>query len=109
MINNMVSITRRDIVDRAFKILSLPGFELDDAPGDEQDMSQALDDMMAELQSPDRNFGYLIAEDVVDRYSGDMAGIKRDAISDISRYLRLGRILTTIIMAVVIKQGGIDC
>lgn len=85
----MVSITKRDIVDRAFKLLSMSGMELDDSPEDEQDILQTLDDMMAELQSPDCNFGYLIAPDVVDSYLGDLAGIERDAISGISHKLAL--------------------
>lgn len=85
----MVSITKRDIVDRAFKLLSMSGFELDDAPEDEQDILQTLDDMMAELQGTDYHFGYLIADDVVDSYLGDLAGIERDAISGVSHKLAL--------------------
>lgn len=84
-----MTILKRDIVDRAFKLLSMSGFELDDAPEDEQDILQTLDDMMAELQSDDMNFGYLVSDDTVDSYLGDDAGIKRDAISGISHKLAL--------------------
>lgn len=85
----MASITKRDIVDRAFKLLSMSGFELDDSPEDEQDILQTLDDMMAEMQTDNYDFGYLIAEDVVDSYLGDLAGIKRDAMSGIAHKLAL--------------------
>lgn len=85
----MLTITKRDIVDRAFKLLSMSGFELDDAPEDEQDILQTLDDMMAELQTDNYDFGYLFAEDVTESYLGDLAGIKRDAISGIAHKLAL--------------------
>ena len=74
-------ITKRDIVDRAFKLLSMSGFELDDSPEDEQDILQALDDMMAELQTDNYDFGYLFSDDVTESYLGDLAGIKRDALA----------------------------
>ena len=82
-------ILKRDIVDRAFKLLSMSGFELDDAPEDSQDILQTLDDMMAELQTGSYDFGYLLAEDVTDSYLGDDSGIKRDALSGISHKLAL--------------------
>ena len=82
-------ILKRDIVDRAFKLLSMSGFELDDAPEDSQDILQTLDDMMAELQTGSYDFGYLLAEDVTESYLGDIAGIKRDALSGISHKLAL--------------------
>ena len=76
-------ILKRDIVDRAFKLLSMSGFDLDDAPEDSQDILQTLDDMMAELQTDNYDFGYLFSDDVTESYLGDLAGIKRDAISGI--------------------------
>lgn len=82
-------ILKRDIVDRAFKLLSMSGFELDDAPEDSQDILQTLDDMMAELQTGSYDFGYLLAEDVTDSYLGDESGIKRDALSGIAHKLAL--------------------
>lgn len=82
-------ILKRDIVDRAFKLLSMSGFELDDAPEDSQDILQTLDDMMAELQTGSYDFGYLLAKDVTDSYLGDDSGIKRDALSGISHKLAL--------------------
>lgn len=82
-------ILKRDIVDKAFKLLAMSGFELDDAPEDEQDILQTLDDMMAELQTDNYDFGYLFAEDVTESYLGDLAGIKRDAISGIAHKLAL--------------------
>ncbi|MGM8938152.1 packaged DNA stabilization gp4 family protein [Psychrobacter glaciei] len=82
-------ILKRDIVDRAFKLLSMSGFNLDDSPEDSQDMLQTLDDMMAELQTGSYNFGYLLSEDVTDSYLGDESGIKRDALSGISHKLAL--------------------
>lgn len=82
-------ILKRDIVDRAFKLLSMSGFELDDNPEDSQDILQTLDDMMAELQTGSYDFGYLLAEDVTDSYLGDDSGIKRDALSGISHKLAL--------------------
>lgn len=82
-------ILKRDIVDRAFKLLSMSGFELDDAPEDSQDILQTLDDMMAELQTGSYDFGYLLAEDVTDSYLGDDSGIKRDALSGVSHKLAL--------------------
>lgn len=84
-----MNITKRDIVDRAFKLLSMSGFELDDSPEDEQDILQTLDDMMAELQTDNYNFGYLFSDDVTESYLGDLAGIKRDAISGIAHKLAL--------------------
>ena len=84
-----MNITKRDIVDRAFKLLSMSGFELDDSPEDEQDILQTLDDMMAELQTDNYDFGYLFADDVTESYLGDLAGIKRDAISGIAHKLAL--------------------
>ncbi|MBB75623.1 MAG: hypothetical protein CMJ75_14040 [Planctomycetaceae bacterium] len=84
-----MNITKRDIVDRAFKLLSMSGMELDDSPEDEQDILQTLDDMMAELQTDNYDFGYLFAEDVTESYLGDLAGIKRDAISGIAHKLAL--------------------
>lgn len=44
-----MTILKRDIVDRAFKLLAMSGFELDDSPEDEHDILQTLDDMMAEM------------------------------------------------------------
>lgn len=82
-------ILKRDIVDRAFKLLSMSGFELDDSPEDSQDILQTLDDMMAELQTGSYNFGYILADDPVDSYLGDDSGIKRDALSGISHKLAL--------------------
>lgn len=82
-------ILKRDIVDRAFKLLSMSGFELDDAPEDSQDILQTLDDMMAELQTGSYDFGYLLSEDVTESYLGDESGIKRDALSGISHKLAL--------------------
>lgn len=82
-------ILKRDIVDRAFKLLSMSGFELDDAPEDSQDILQTLDDMMAELQTGSYDFGYLLAEGMTDSYLGDDSGIKRDALSGISHKLAL--------------------
>ena len=82
-------ILKRDIVDRAFKLLSMSGFNLDDSPEDSQDILQTLDDMMAELQTGVYDFGYLLAEDVTDSYLGDESGIKRDALSGISHKLAL--------------------
>ena len=82
-------ITKRDIVDRAFKLLSMSGFELDNNPEDEQDILQTLDDMMAELQSDDYDFGYFIADSTTDSYLGDDSGIKRDAVSGIAHKLAL--------------------
>lgn len=82
-------ILKRDIVDRAFKLLSMSGFELDDSPEDSQDILQTLDDMMAEIQTGSYNFGYLLSDDPVDSYLGDESGIKRDALSGISHKLAL--------------------
>lgn len=82
-------ITKRDIVDRAFKLLSMSGFALDDSPEDSQDILQTLDDMMAEIQTGSYNFGYFLSEDVTDSYLGDESGIKRDALSGISHKLAL--------------------
>ena len=82
-------ILKRDIVDRAFKLLSMSGFELDDNPEDSQDILQTLDDMMAEIQTGSYNFGYLLSDDPVDSYLGDESGIKRDALSGISHKLAL--------------------
>lgn len=82
-------ILKRDIVDRAFKLLSMSGFNLDDSPEDSQDILQTLDDMMAEIQIGSYNFGYLLSDDPVDSYLGDESGIKRDALSGISHKLAL--------------------
>lgn len=82
-------ILKRDIVDRAFKLLSMSGFNLDDSPEDSQDILQTLDDMMAEIQTGSYNFGYLLSDDPVDSYLGDESGIKRDALSGISHKLAL--------------------
>ena len=79
-------ITKRDIVDRAFKLLSMSGYELDDSPEDSQDILQMLDDMMAELP---QKFGYRFAVDVTESYLQDDSGIARDAISGISHKLAL--------------------
>lgn len=79
-------ITKRDIVDRAFKLLSMSGYELDDSPEDSQDILQMLDDMMAELP---QKFGYLYSLDTVESYLQDDSGIARDAISGISHKLAL--------------------
>lgn len=81
-------ILKRDIVDKAFKLLAMSGFELDDSPEDEQDMVQALDDLMAEIQDEHHNFGYVIP-DVTNSYLGDVSGIKRDALSGIAHKLAL--------------------
>ena len=82
-------ILKSDIVDRAFKLLSMSGFELDDSPEDSQDILQTLDDMMAELQTGSYDFGYLLSDDPVDSFLGDESGIKRDALSGISHKLAL--------------------
>ncbi|WP_131669251.1 packaged DNA stabilization gp4 family protein [Psychrobacter pygoscelis] len=81
-------ITKRDIVDRAFKLLAMSGYELDDSPEDEQDIVQTLDDLMAEIQTDNCHFGYIVS-DMVDSYLGDEAGIKRDAVSGIAHKLAL--------------------
>lgn len=81
-------ILKRDIVDKAFKLLAMSGFELDDSPEDEQDMVQALDDLMAEIQDEHHNFGYIVP-DVTNSYLGDVSGIKRDALSGIAHKLAL--------------------
>lgn len=85
----MASITKRDIVNEAFELLGMSGYELDDSPEDAQSILQTLDNMMATLQSPSCNFGYLVAPDVVDSYLGDLAGIERDAMSGISHKLAM--------------------
>lgn len=85
----MASITKRDIVNRSFELLGMSGYSLDDSPEDEQTILQTLDDMMAELQGTDYNFGYLFAPDVVDSYLGDLAGVERDALSGIAHKLAL--------------------
>ena len=79
-------ITKRDIVDRAFKLLSMSGYELDDSPEDSQDILQTLEDMMAELP---QKFGYRYAEDPTNSYLGDDSGLKRDAISGVAHKLAL--------------------
>lgn len=81
-------ILKRDIVDRAFKLLSMSGFELDDSPEDEHDILQTLDDMMSEMQGVDYDFGYKLAENG-ESFMGDDSGIKRDALSGISHKLAL--------------------
>lgn len=81
-------ILKRDIVDRAFKLLAMSGFELDDSPEDEYDILQTLDDMMSEMQGVDYDFGYKLAENG-ESYMGDDSGIKRDALSGISHKLAL--------------------
>lgn len=81
-------ILKRDIVDRAFKLLSMSGFELDDSPEDTYDILQMLDDMMAELQNGDYDFGYLVS-DVDESQLNDDSGIKRDALSGVAHKLAL--------------------
>lgn len=81
-------IRKRDIVDRAFKLLSMSGFELDDAPEDEYDILQMLDDLMAELQTADCSFGYVFFDDD-DSDLNDPSGIARDAVSGIAHKLAL--------------------
>lgn len=83
-----MTILKRDIVDRAFKLLSMSGFELDDSPEDEHDILQTLDDMMSELQGVDYDFGYKLAENG-ESYMGDDSGIKRDALTGIAHKLAL--------------------
>lgn len=81
-------ILKRDIVDRAFKLLAMSGFELDDGPEDEHDILQTLDDMMSEMQGVDYDFGYKLADNG-QSYMGDDSGIKRDALSGIAHKLAL--------------------
>lgn len=81
-------ILKRDIVDRAFKLLSMSGFELDDSPEDTYDILQMLDDMMAELQNGDYDFGYLVS-DIDESQLNDDSGIKRDALSGVAHKLAL--------------------
>lgn len=81
-------ILKRDIVDRAFKLLAMSGFELDDSPEDEHDILQTLDDMMSEMQGVDYDFGYKLADNG-QSYMGDDSGIKRDALSGIAHKLAL--------------------
>lgn len=81
-------ILKRDIVDRAFKLLSMSGFELDDSPEDSHDILQMLDDMMAELQNGSVDFGYVVGDIDSSDLSQD-SGIKRDALSGISHKLAL--------------------
>lgn len=83
-----MTILKRDIVDRAFKLLAMSGFELDDSPEDEHDILQTLDDMMAEMQGVDYDFGYKLAENG-QSYMGDDSGIKRDALTGIAHKLAL--------------------
>lgn len=85
----MALITKRDIVDEAFELLGMSGYNLDDSPEDSQSVLMSLDNMMAELQSNEINFGYLVAEDITESYLGDLAGIKRDAMSGISHKLAM--------------------
>ncbi len=82
-------ITKRDIVNEAFELLGMSGYDLDDSPEDAQSILLSLDNMMAGLQGSDYNFGYIIAPDIVDSYLGDLAGIERDAMSGISHKLAL--------------------
>ena len=82
-------ILKRDIVDRAFKLLSMSGFELDDSPEDSHDILQTLDDMMAELQGEDYNFGYRVPADPTDSVLNDDSGITRDALTGIAHKLAL--------------------
>lgn len=81
-------ILKKDIVDRAFKLLAMSGFELDDSPEDEHDILQTLDDMMSEMQGVDYDFGYKLADNG-QSYMGDDSGIKRDALSGIAHKLAL--------------------
>lgn len=85
----MSNITKRDIVNEAFELLGMSGYELDDSPEDEHSVLMSLDNMMAELQDDDYDFGYIVAPDIVDSYLGDLAGIKRDAMSGIAHKLAL--------------------
>lgn len=82
-------ITKRDIVDRAFKLLSMSGFLLDGSPQDSTDILQLLDDMMAEIQGVDYDFGYIVPVDTSSSYLDDNAGIKYDALSGIAHKLAL--------------------
>ena len=85
----MSFITKRDIVKRSFELLGMSGYSLDDSPEDEQDILQTLDDMMAELQNLEIDFGYIVSDDIEDSYLGDLAGINRDAITGIAHKLAL--------------------
>lgn len=82
-------ITKQDIVNRAFKLLSMSGFELDDSPEDEQDILETLDDMMAEMQGEDYNFGYILPTDDVPSNLSDNSGIYKDALSGIAHQLAI--------------------
>lgn len=82
-------ITKRDIVSRSFELMGMSGYELDDSPEDSQSILQTLDDMMAELQGDDYDFGYLVGFDPVESYLGDVSGIERNALSGISHKLAL--------------------
>lgn len=85
----MASITKRDIVDEAFELLGMSGYNLDDSPEDSQSVLLSLDNMMAGMQTGSYDFGYMLADDIQDSYLGDIAGIKRDALSGISHKLAL--------------------
>ena len=82
-------ITKRDIVDEAFELLGMSGYNLDDSPEDSQSVLLSLDNMMAGMQSGSYDFGYILADDVTDSYLGADSGIKRDALSGISHKLAL--------------------
>lgn len=83
-----MTILKRDIVDRAFKLLAMSGFDLDDSPEDEHDILQTLDDMMSEIQGVDYDFGYKLAENG-ESFMGDDSGIERDALTGIAHKLAL--------------------
>lgn len=82
-------ITKRDIVDRAFKLLSMSGYYLDDSPEDSHDILQVLDDMMAEMQNSDVNFGYHVPFDATTSYLDDDSGLNMDALGAIAHKLAL--------------------
>ena len=82
-------ITKRDIVDEAFELLGMSGYNLDDSPEDSQSVLLSLDNMMAGMQNGSYDFGYILADDVTESYLGDDSGIKRDALSGISHKLAL--------------------
>ncbi len=97
-------IKKRDIVDRAFKLLSMSGFYLEDSPEDEIDILETLDDMMSEWQGVDYDFGYIVGEDNNSSLDDD-SGIKHDALSGIAHKLALricsvfGKQATPLLMA----------
>ena len=68
----------------------MSGFEVGRrSPKDEQDILQTLDDMMAELQTDNLRLWLSVCRGRTESYLGDLAGIKRDAISGIAHKLAL--------------------